>query len=298
MKRVLAIAAALACGLAGAQPDWSKVEIATTRVAEGIYVLQGAGGNIGLSVGEDAVFMIDDQYAPLTARIVEAIARITPKPVRFVLNTHWHGDHTGGNETLGRAGAVIMAHENVRKRMTTEQFLAHLGRSVPPSAPGALPFVTFTGAMTLHLNGEEIRVVHQPRAHTDGDAMVHFLKADVVHMGDVYWNGMYPVIDTGSGGTVEGMIAACDRVLAAATDRTVIVPGHGRPVSNRAELRAYRDMLSTVLGRVQKLLADGRKLEEVVAAGVTRDFDEKWGKGFVKPDKFAEMVTLNLLGNR
>lgn len=298
MKRALAACATLLfAAAAGAQQDFSKVEIKTTKINATTYMLEGSGGNLGLSVGEDAVFLIDDQYAPLTAKIVAAIAQLTPKPVKFVLNTHWHFDHTGGNENFGKAGALIVAHENVRRRMSGEQLIEFLKMSTKASPKAALPVVTFNGAVSFHINGEEIRAIHMPRAHTDGDAVVHFLGSDVIHMGDIFFNLMYPFIDTSSGGTVQGVIAACDQVLGIATDKTTIIPGHG-PISNRAGLKAYRDMLATVQQRVRGMLDQGKKTEEIVAAGVTKDFDEKWGKGFIKAPRFAEMVAGNLLKDR
>ena len=296
MKAIAAALLLTAASGALAQ-DFSKVEVKATKLNETTYMLTGAGGNLGLSVGEDAVFLIDDQYAPLTERINAAIRQITPKPVRFVLNTHWHGDHTGGNENMGKAGALIVAHDNVRKRMSSDQFIELLKMNVKASPKGALPVVTFGGTMTFHVNGEELRALHMPRAHTDGDAIVHFTKSDVIHMGDIYFNGMYPFIDTSSGGTPEGTIAACDQVLALASDATRIIPGHG-PLSNKAELKAYRDMIATVNARVKEMVAAGRKADEIFAAGVTRDFDEKWGKGFIKPDKFVEMLAAGVAKSR
>jgi cyclase len=288
-----AIAATLAATLLAALPalaqDFSKVEVKATQLNATTWMLTGAGGNLGLSVGEDAVFLIDDQYAPLTERINAAIAKITPKPVRFVLNTHWHGDHTGGNENMGKAGVLIVAHDNVRKRMSTEQFIELMKMTVKPSPKAALPVATFGGTMSFHVNGEELRALHMPRAHTDGDAIVHFTRSDVIHMGDIYFNGMYPFIDASSGGTVEGTLAACDQALALATDRTRIIPGHG-PLSNKAELKAYRDMVATVHARVKEQVAAGKAAEEIFAAGVTKDFDEKWGKGFIKPATFVQML--------
>lgn len=286
---------ALATAAASAQ-DFSKVEIRATQLNASTYMLTGAGGNIGLSVGEDAAFLVDDQYAPLTDRIKAAIAKITPKPVRFVLNTHWHRDHVGGNESFGKAGALIVAHENVRKRMGAEQVNEFMRTTTPASPKGALPVVTFDGAVSFHLNGEEIRAFHVPRAHTDGDAIVHFVGSDIVHIGDVFWNGMYPFIDTASGGSVKGTLAACDKVLAFATDTTRIIPGHG-PLSDKAGLQAYRDMLAGILARIEPMVREGRKMEEIVAARPTAPFDEKWGKGFIKPPKFAEMVAADLLRN-
>ena len=257
-------------------------------------MLTGAGGNLGLSAGEDAVFLVDDQYAPLTEKIAAAIARVSPKPVRFVLNTHWHGDHVGGNEKLGRAGAVIVAHDNTRKRLSTEQFLEMWRATVKPLPKAGLPVVTFSRDTTFHLNGEEIRAFHVRRAHTDGDVIVYFAGSDVIHMGDVFWNRLYPLIDTGSGGTVDGMVAAVDRALALAGPKTRIIPGHG-PLATRDELAAYREMLATIGSRIKAMIREGKKLEEIVEANPTADFDAVWGKGFIPPRKFAEMVAMNLI---
>jgi glyoxylase-like metal-dependent hydrolase (beta-lactamase superfamily II) len=288
MKTIAAALLLTAASCALAQ-DFSKVEVKATKLNDTTYMLTGAGGNLGLSVGEDAVFLIDDQYAPLTDRIKAAIAQITPMPVKFVLNTHWHGDHTGGNENLGKAGVLIVAHDNVRKRMGSEQFIELLKMNVKPSPKAALPVVTFGGSMSFHVNGEELRALHMPRAHTDGDAIVHFTRSDVIHMGDIYFNGLYPFIDTSSGGTVEGVLAACDQAIALAGEQTKIIPGHG-PLSNKAELKAYRDMIATIYGRVTEQVAAGKKAEEIFAAGVTRDFDDKWGKGFIKPATMVQML--------
>jgi cyclase len=213
--------------------------------------------------------------------------------VRFVLNTHWHFDHTGGNENLGKAGAVIVAQENVRKRLSKEGFIAFFGMKTKPEPPIALPVVTFTRDLSFQLNGEEIRAFHVPRAHTDGDTIVHFAKSDVIHMGDAFFNKMYPFIDTSSGGTVAGVLAAADRVLKTAGDKTKIIPGHG-PLGTKADLKAYRDMLAAVSARIADQVKQGRKLEEVVAAKPTAQYDEGWGKGFLAADKFVEMLYGNL----
>jgi len=289
MKARLAAVIALAAAPALAQQqDLSKVEIKSEKVAEGVYMLTGAGGNIGLSVGPSGSFVIDDQFAPLTEKILAAIKAITPQPVRFVINTHLHGDHTGGNENLGKAGAIVVAHENVRKRMSVEQLNA-FGRKTPPSPEGALPVVTFTDAVTFHWNGDEIRVTHAAPAHTDGDSIVRFVKADVVHMGDLFFNGLYPFIDTGSGGRVDGFVAAADQVLAATGEKTRFIPGHG-PLASRADLQSYRDMLETLRDRIAKLKAEGKSRDEVIAAKPTADHDAKWGTGFMKADTFAGFV--------
>lgn len=290
-----ALAAAVAlCAPAAAQQDFAKVEVKAEKLAPTVWMLTGAGGNLGLSAGEDAVFLVDDQYAPLTEKIAAAIAQVSPKPVRFVLNTHWHGDHVGGNEKLGRAGAVIVAHDNTRKRLSTEQFLEMWRATVKPLPKAGLPVVTFSRDATFHLNGEEIRAFHVPRAHTDGDVIVHFAGSDVIHMGDVFWNRLYPLIDTGSGGTVDGMVAAVDRALALAGPGTRIIPGHG-PLATKDDLAAYREMLATIGSRIKAMIREGKKLEEIVEANPTADFDAVWGKGFIPPRKFAEMVAMNLI---
>ena len=288
-------ASALLVPMVSFAQDFSRVEIRTTKLTDGIYVLAGAGGNMALSVGEDAVFLVDDQFAPLSERIAAAIAKITPKPVRFILNTHWHGDHTGGNENFARNGALIVAHENVRKRMGSEQFLESLGGKVPPSPAGALPVVTFAGAVTFHLNGEDIRAIHVPNAHTDGDAIVHFARGDVIHMGDVYWNDLYPFIDTEAGGSIDGTIAAVDTILAIATDKTRIIAGHGAPVSDKAQLAAYRHMLATIATRVKDRIRQGMKLEEIVASSPSAEFDPRWGQRYIKGPQFVQSLAKDLL---
>lgn len=292
MRWSIALFAALALP-AAAQQDFSKVEIQAQKLSDTVYMLTGAGGNIGLSVGNDAVFMVDDQFAPLTPKIQAAIAKITPKPVGFLLNTHWHFDHTGGNESFGKAGALILAHENVRKRMSVEGFIEFLGMKFKAEPREALPIVTFTRDVTLHLNGEEIRAMHVPNAHTDGDAMVHFVKSDVIHMGDTFFNKLYPFIDTSSGGRVEGVIAAADRALKMAGEGTRIIPGHG-PLATKADLAAYRAMLNTVSTRVRNQVRAGRTLEQVQASKPTAEFDETWGKGFLNPQRFVEMLYTNI----
>ena len=260
---------------AGAQQDFSNVEIRTVPVADGVYMLVGSGGNIGVSVGEDGVVVIDDQFAPLTDKILSAIREISDGPIRFVLNTHWHGDHTGGNENMGKTGALLVAHDNVRARLTVDQVLDRFGTiSETPAAPeGAWPVVTFDQTVTFHLNGDEAQVFHTPNAHTDGDAIIHYRNANVFHMGDTYFAGRFPFIDTGSGGSIDGAIAAHDRVLELADANSRIIPGHGE-LSNSAELREARRMLQTVRERVAAAVADGKSLDEISAMNPGAEWEE------------------------
>ena len=271
------------------QPDFSKVPVKTQKLAEGLYMLEGAGGNIGLSVGKDGGFMIDDQFAPMTAKIRGAARKVGAKSIKFVLNTHWHGDHTGGNENMGKAGAVIVAHENVRKRMSTDQFIALKDMKVPPSPAIALPVVTFVSDVTFHLNGDEVRVFHPEPAHTDGDAVVHFVKANVIHMGDTYMTMSYPFVDGSSGGTFAGFIAAADRVLAMANDTTKIIPGHGE-LSDKAGLKAWRDMLVTLRDRVARAVKEGKTLEQTQALKLTAEWDATFGVKFITSQQIVQAI--------
>jgi glyoxylase-like metal-dependent hydrolase (beta-lactamase superfamily II) len=272
-----------------AQPNPDQVTIKVIPVATGVYMLEGGGGNIGISVGNDDVFMIDDQYAPLTQKIRAAIATVSPKPVRFLLNTHWHGDHTGGNENMAGAGAIIVAQDNTRKRMTKEQFIAAFNMKVPPSPAAALPIITFSESLSLYLNGDSVRAVHFRNAHTDGDVVVTFEKANVVHMGDTFFNGMYPLVDLSTGGSIDGVIAAVDKMLATTNANTRFIPGHG-PLGSRADLVRYRNMTKTIRDRVARLVARRRTLAQVVAAKPTADYDATWGKGFLQPDVFVAIL--------
>jgi glyoxylase-like metal-dependent hydrolase (beta-lactamase superfamily II) len=288
IKLIFCTACALTSALAVAQ-DFSSVEIRTTEVAEGVYALEGAGGNLGLVIGDEGAFLIDDQYAPLTERIEAAVAEVTDQPIRFVLNTHWHGDHTGGNENLAEGGSLVVAHDNVRKRMAAGQLMEFFEREVPPAPDDALPVVTFDDRISFHLGGHTIDAIHVPSAHTDGDAIVHLEEANVVHTGDIVFYGLYPFIDYGSGGSLGGMIEATDRVLELADDGTAVIVGHGGPVIDREQLSGYRDMLATVHRRLIELIVDGASLEQVQAASVTEAFDEQWGGGFIGPERWVEL---------
>lgn len=282
---------------AAAEMDTPEVKITPIQLEEGLYMLVGRGGNMAISTGQDGVILIDDQYAPLTEKIRAAIAKIDDGPIRFILNTHWHGDHTGGNENLGQGGAVIVAHHNVRKRMTVDNFSEILNHATPAFPEIALPVVTFSEDVVFHFNELEIKAVHMADAHTDGDSVVYFGSANVVHMGDLYFNiNGYPYIDTGTGGTIDGLIRAVDQVLGQIDDQTSIIPGHG-PLSNKAELSAYVERLKAVRDRVKVLIDEGKNLEEIIAANPTGEFDTSEDlKGFINPRTFLTILWEDLGG--
>ncbi|HKC38309.1 MAG TPA: MBL fold metallo-hydrolase [Gemmatimonadales bacterium] len=285
---------ALALGpVALAAQNFDTVQVRTVKAGDGVYMLQGLGGNIGVSSGPDGVILVDDQYAPLTEKIRAALAGLNPGPIRFILNTHWHFDHTGGNENFGKGGVVIVAHENVRRRMSAEQFMTSFPNVVPASPSGALPVVTFTDAVTFYYNGDSISAFHVPPAHTDGDVIVWFRHANVIHMGDTFFNGRYPLVDLASGGSSDGFIVAADRVLALSDANTKIIPGHG-PLGDRVALQAFRTMMTTVRDRIKQAIAAGRTLDQVKAAKPTADFDAVWGNGRITPTMFVEILYQDL----
>lgn len=290
MKRitVMTVGLALAFGV-HAQQDFSQVQIESTDLGSGIHMLTGAGGNLALSLGPDGAFLVDDQYAPLSGKIQAKVADLGGGPVKFVINTHWHFDHTGGNETLGSAGALIVAHDNVRVRMSTDQLMAFFNTEVKAAAAAALPVVTFTDRVTLHRNGDQIHAIHSPHGHTDGDAMVLFENANVLHMGDLFFNGLYPFIDLDSGGSIKGLIEGIDKGLALAKADTKIIPGHG-PLASRADLVAYRAMLLEICDNIASLKAAGKTLEQTIAAKPGAKYDEAWGGQFINPEQLVEFI--------
>jgi len=271
---VLALAASvLPTALSGQGRDMSQVQIIPHQVTGGIYYLEGQGGNIGLSVGEDGVVMIDDQFAPLTERILAAIRQINPGEIRFLINTHVHGDHTGGNENLGRLGILILARDAVRVRLMA-------------TAPAvALPVLTFSEPISIHLNGEQVRTIPVAPAHTDGDSFIHFVNSDVLHLGDVFRTVGYPFIDTATGGTLQGMLDAVGVAIGMAGPNTKIIPGHGT-VATRADVIAYRDMILDVKTRVAALVAQGMNYDQVAAAHPTARYDADRGD----PERFLRAV--------
>jgi len=295
MKKIniLALFLLLSTGLLSQKKD---VKITTIKLTDNIYMLKGQGGNIGISIGTDGVFMIDDQYAPLTPKILAAIKTLTDKPVKFLINTHWHGDHTGGNLNMDKQGAIIVAQDNVRKRMSVAQFVR--GKKKEASPKGALPIITFTENMHFYFNDEAIYIFHVHHAHTDGDAMVYFPKANVLHMGDVYFQGKYPYIDLGSGGSINGMIKAVETALMLVDDNTKIIPGH-RNNSNKKELLQYYNMLKDIRNSVKGEIDKGKTLAEVKQnKTLTSKYDAAYGTWFIKPAVFRETVYMSLTGEK
>ena len=269
--------------------QFEDVSITSTHVSGAVHMLEGRGGNLAVMTGPDGVLMVDDQYAPLTEKIVAAVREIDPGPIRFVVNTHWHFDHTGGNEELGGMGAVIVSQDNARQRMSTDQFMTVIDRMVPALPPAALPVVTFNDRVTFHFNGEAVVAYHAAQAHTDGDIIIHFPESNVIHMGDIYFNQTYPLIDRESGGSVQGMIMAVQSALGLCHSGTRVIPGHG-PLANCADLESYGQMLADATDRVRQLMSQGKSLEEIIAARPNAELDESLGNGFIKPDQFVRFI--------
>ncbi|MFP3947567.1 MAG: MBL fold metallo-hydrolase [Longimicrobiales bacterium] len=270
--QVLVAASMILPGIVSAQ-DFADVEIRTTRITESIYMLRGAGGNIGLSIGDDGAFLVDDQYAPLTDRIQEAISELTDEDVEFVINTHWHYDHSDGNENFGRAGALIIAHENSRRRMMTDQYVTVGDRRQEAYELEGLPKISFQQTMSMHLNGEDVDIFHVSNAHTNGDAIVYFRGSDVIHAGDVFVRYGIPFIDKPNGGSIQGMIAAIYRIAGLIGDDTVVIPGHG-DLSTRTDLLEYGQMLTTIRDRIQEGIDAGDSLDDIIASEPLRGFPE------------------------
>jgi glyoxylase-like metal-dependent hydrolase (beta-lactamase superfamily II) len=294
MRHLLVIALLLAgAGFAAAQED--QVEFTSTQLSESVYMLRGRGGNIGISTGEDGLFIIDDQVQPITGQLLQAIAKISEQPIRFVINTHYHGDHVGGNETIGGAGAVIIAHDNIRKRMTSEQVSIFMNSTTPPYPKGALPVLTFNDRFSLHFNGESATAYYVANGHTDGDSIIHFPASNVIHMGDNFFNGLYPYVDLDAGGSLQGVIEAADLALTLANDSTHIIPGHG-PLATRADLQEYRDFLVKARDNVQVLIDQGMDLRAVIEAKPTAEWDETLGQVWITPAQFVTFIYNSLQG--
>ena len=272
------------------ETDFSAATIQTDRVGDGLFMLTlvGAGaGNIALSTGPDGSVLIDTQFAPLNAKILAAVkAAGGGGDVKYVINTHWHGDHTGGNEPLGKAGAVIIAHDNVLVRLSSEQVMAAFNQTSPAAPAAARPVITYPSRTTFHLNGNVVNLVHVNNAHTDGDSIVHFTNANVIHTGDTYMKDVYPFIDVSSGGSIDGFIAASEAVLARSDANTKIIPGHGA-LANKSDMQRFHDMLVACRGLIKALVDQGKTEDEVVAAKPTAEYDAAWGMGFMTPEQFT-----------
>jgi cyclase len=275
----------LALIASGQEQNFDKVEIKVHPVAGSVYMLEGAGGNIGVSVGEDGIVIVDDEFAPLAAKIKAALKAISDKPIRFVLNTHWHGDHVGGNAQFS-PDAPIIAQENVRERMKTGMNVP--GRETKPYPKEALPIVTFNDRATVHLNGEDIRAIHFPAGHTDGDSVIYFTKSNVVHMGDDFVRYGFPFVDLPSGGSVEGMIAAVEKVMGTVPADAKVIPGHGQ-ISNIADMKPYLEMLRDTLSKVQAGIKHGKSLDQLKQEKVLTGY-EKWSGDFISTDKWIETL--------
>lgn len=290
MLRKWLIAAVVAAPVVAAAQGPQAAPIKTTRIAGSVSMLEGVGGNIGVSSGPDGIVIIDDQYAVMSDNIRKALQALGPQPLKFIVNTHWHGDHTGGNENFGKAGALILAHDNVRIRMAQPQTRG--GRTTPASVPVALPVVTYHDGLSLHLNGDEIRTYHMHDAHTDGDSIVVWKRANIVHMGDLFFNKVtLPFIDLDSGGSARGLLAAIQKTLTLTNAETKIIPGHG-PVATEADLIAYRDMLRTVIGIVESGISKKQTLAQIQALKPAA----KWevAGGFISGDRFVEAIYKSL----
>jgi glyoxylase-like metal-dependent hydrolase (beta-lactamase superfamily II) len=304
MKRIVigSVAAIFALGATAALaqqggppvgPDWSKIQVKTTDLGHRTYMLEGQGGNVTVAIADDGVIMVDGQFAPMHDKLKAAIAALTPLPVRYLINTHHHGDHTGGNAPFAKDGAVIVAHINVRNHLAAGSTSNTTGAKVPPVPEGALPTKTYTDAMTIELKGRAAQLKHPANAHTDGDTYVYFADANVLSTGDTVTNGRYPNIDFLNGGNIKGMIAASDAYLALVNDDTKIVPGHG-PLATKAQLVEYRAMLVTARDRMAKLVAEGKDEAAVQAAKPFADLDAKWALNEQAGRNFVRVVYMSL----
>ena len=271
--------------------------LSTVKLTDRLSVVMGAGGNIAVLTGDEGTLQVDSGLPNRTADIAKAVADLSAQPVTTLINTHWHLDHVGGNEALGKGGARILAQTRTRTRMATDQTVEFMKMHTPPSPAVALPVITFAESLSLYANGEEITMTHVPPAHTDTDIVVYFHKANVLHAGDLLFNGFYPFIDYSSLGWIGGMITGADTVLKLSNANTKIIPGHG-PMATRADVIAFRDMLHAIQTRIDPMVKSGKSVAQVVAAKPTRDFDAKWSKGFLNPDQFATLVYTGIARHR
>jgi glyoxylase-like metal-dependent hydrolase (beta-lactamase superfamily II) len=286
MKRSFTFAAVLVCAAAfGQQQDFSKVEIKVQKVQGSVYMLTGSGGNIGVSVGDDGIVIVDDEFAPLAPKIREALKSISTKPIKFILNTHFHGDHTGGNEVFSKEGTII-AHDNVRSRLAAGS--TTMGRQTPPAPKGALPIITFNDTATIHVNGEDIKAVHFPHGHTDTDSVIFFNKSNVVHMGDDLFFAQFPFVDLDNGGSVRGLIKNLDKIMPMIDDDTKLIAGHGA-LSDKKALNEWINMLKGTVAIMNEAIQKGKTLEQVKTEKTLVAFSN-WDQGFMTLDKYEEQL--------
>jgi cyclase len=275
--------------------DENNVTIKTTKLTDSVYMLKGSGGNIIVSVGQDAVFMVDDQFAPLTVKIKDAISKITDKPIKFVINIHWHPDHTGGNENLGETGVIIVSHDNVKKRLSTEQFSDFFKRSVPPLSEKGLPIITFSDNMSIYQNDDEINIIHMDNGHTDGDSIVSFTKNNVIHVGDDFSDKAYPFIDISSGGTIDGLISSLKTISSIINDNTKVISGHAG-ISNKTKVSEYENMLIDVRNQISQMITEGKSLEDIIPLHPTSKYDKiYYDYTNIKPKDFVTLVYQSLI---
>ena len=292
---VVALLLVFASSVAAQETDYSKVQIKATKVAGNVYMLEGAGGNIGVSVGTDGILIVDDEFAPLADKIRASLKTLGQGKLRFILNTHWHGDHTGGNVAFGPE-APIIAHDNVRQRLSTEQKSEFFKSTTPPSPPEALPVITFDQSLSVHFNGEEIRAIHFPHGHTDGDSVIFFTGSNVVHLGDDFFSGSFPFVDLESGGSVEGLITNIATLLEKIPAGAKLIPGHG-PISTLDDLKSYHRMLVETTGIVRQKIAAGKTLAQIKSEGLPAEWSS-WGAGFIKTDMWLELVYRSLTAKK
>jgi len=292
VKKILLPVVLLLCAISvNAQTDFSKVEIKATKLSGNVYMLEGSGGNIGVSVGPDGILIVDDQFAPLADKIRAALKGLNQGKLRFILNTHWHGDHTGGNVVFGPE-APIIAHDNVRKRLATEQKSEVFKRTTPASPKEALPVITFDQSLSVHFNGEEIRVIHFPHGHTDGDSVIFFTNSNVVHLGDDFFAGRFPFVDLESGGSVEGLIKNIGELITKIPPTAKLIPGHG-PISTLDDLKNYHRMLVQTTDIVRQKITGGKTLDQIKSEGLPDEW-KPWGTGFIKTDLWIETIYKSL----
>ena len=294
MKPYIILALSLTISLVSrSQQNWDSIQVTSQQVKDNIYMLKGSGGNIGVLTGADGIVMIDDQFLELGKKIQDAIASLDNGPIRFTLNTHIHGDHSGSNEYFKKLGSTVVAHDQVRERMSKERFDEGSKTTTPPRDRDAWPVVTFPDKLTLHLNNQDVELLHFEAGHTDGDVIIHFKQANVFHMGDVFVTYGYPYIDMSSGGSINGMITTLDRSLSLMNEASIIIPGHGE-LCKKADVIKYRNRLADIRDKVSAALKKGKKTEDLPGMGITDAYDAEWGKSFIKGKDFVMIVAAGL----